>query len=239
MSLLDLNKRQNALLGIIGSSIEVMIQHPLVILKNKYQYGSKLDFNFNFFYKGVFINMFGLGIITGYQFYVYKYLYNINKSDFTSSFLSGLSSGFIASPTEMFIIQKFNYRSFWEMNIKLIKKHGVLKVYTRGLFHTMMREAIYTSGMLSLTPYIEHKLNKYEHNVKNGLIASILSGIISGTLSHPFDTMKTLRQYHFKNNNYKRVYFKGYFPRLIRLIGTYFIINETNQRFYHIIKEYG
>ena len=170
MSLLDLNKRQTAVLGVIGSSIEVGVQHPLVILKNKIQYNSKLEFNPRFFYKGVFINMTGLGIITGYQFYVYNYLYTLTQSDFNSSFLSGLSSGFIASPTELFIIQRFNYTSFFEMHMKLIQKYGVFKVYTRGLFHTMMREGIYSVGMLSLTPYIEHKLNKYEHNIQNVML---------------------------------------------------------------------
>ena len=115
------------------------------------------------------------------------------------------------------------------MHKNLMQEHGFIKFYSRGLFHCMMRESIYTMGMLSLTPYIERK---YDINVLN---ASIVSGIISGTLSHPFDTIKTRQQFDFNNNKYRNL-FGGYVPRLWRIIGTYFIINESNKMFYKFVE---
>ena len=48
MFMLSLNERQNALLGAIGSSVEVAIQHPLYTIKNKLQERKPIHFNPNF-----------------------------------------------------------------------------------------------------------------------------------------------------------------------------------------------
>lgn len=230
---IELNETQNAILGAIGSSIETTIQYPLNIIKNKFQYNSKISLKFNFLYKGYFINMSSLAFITGFQFYYYKHIYDLCNNDFISSLSSGLLSGIIASPTELFIIQKFNYKDFYHMHKELKAKYGILNFYNKGMFSCMMRESIYTFGMISMTPYIEHYLNKREHHVKNGLIASIISGFISGTLSHPFDTIKTIQQFNLDNKGsiHPKYYFRGYLPRIFRIIGTYFIINESNIMF--------
>lgn len=237
MLLTDLTEFQNALLGGLGSSVETLIQYPLNVIKNKYQYNSKIDLSPSFLYKGIFINMSSLACITSSQFYFYKHFYNYTNNNYLSSFSAGILSSFIASPTELFIIQKFNYKNFRDMHKTLFNKHGFIKFYSRGLGSCMIREGIYTVGMLSLTPYIESKLNENEHNLQNSLIASIYAGFISGTLSHPFDTMKTLKQYNF-DKNYKVKYFKGYVPRLWRIIGTYFIINECNNRLYNFVSKF-
>lgn len=229
MSILNLNEKQNAILGGIGSLAETTIQYPLNIIKNKLQYNSKIHINFSFLYKGFIINSSTLAFITSFQFYGYKYIYHFTNNDFSSSFLSGILSAFICSPTELFIIQKFKYRNFLTMHSSLIQEHGLFKFYYRGLLHCMMRESIYTVGMLSLTPYIEKKLEI------NGLYASVISGIISGTISHPFDTMKTVRQFDFYKVEYKNL-FNGYIPRIWRIIGTYFIINQSNKYFYDFVK---
>lgn len=226
MSLLNLNEKQNAILGGIGSFIETTIQYPLNIIKNKLQYNSKILISPSFLYKGFWINSTSLAFITGTQFYQYKFIYNYSNNDFISSFFSGILSGFIASPTELFIIQKFKYKNFFDMHSTLINNYGFFKFYSRGLFNCMLRESFYTMGMLSLTPYIEKNFNV------NGLTASIYSGIISGTLSHPFDTKKTQLQFNFDKNPVKIKYFRGYVPRMWRIIGTYFIINESNKYFY-------
>ena len=230
MSILNLNEKQNAILGAMGSFIETTIQYPLNIIKNKWQYNSKIYLHPTFLYKGFIINSTTLAFITSFQFYTYKFIYKtIINDDFSSSFLSGMISGVICSPTELFIIQKFKYKNFAIMHSSLMKEHGFIKFYTRGLFHCMMRESIYTSGMLSLTPYLEKEMEF------NSLNAAIMSGIISSTLSHPFDTMKTIRQFEFGKVKYNR-YFSGYITRIWRIIGTYFIVNETNKRMYKFVE---
>lgn len=248
--MIGLTERQNAILGIIGSSLEVTIQYPLHTIKNKLQENKPIPFNPSVLYKGVFINMYSLGVITGAQFYMYKQLYNLTNNDFASSFTSGCISGFIAAPSETFILQKHYHpgQKFNLMHSNLIKKNGFLKIYTRGLLATMMRESIYTTGMLTLTPYLE---KEYEIN---GLTASIYSGIISSILSHPFDTIKTHQQVDLNCKNifnklikdsynvgYRKLaseLFPGLFPRVTRIIGTFFIINESNKYFNDFVKDY-
>lgn len=234
--LTNLSQKQNAILGIIGSTIEVCIQYPLNIIKNKLQSNSKIYLSPSFLYKGFFINMTSIGSITAMQFYFFKSFYNHTNNNFLSSFSSGVLSGVMSCPTELFIIQKFKYKNFFDMHNTLMNRYGITKFYTRGLIPCMMREGIYTAGLLSLTPYIERRLNNHGHNVKNGLFASIISGIVAGTMSHPFDTIKTMYQYDFESNKMPKYYFKGYVPRMIRITGTYFIINESNNKFHNFVK---
>ena len=237
---LELTQRQNAILGVIGSSIETLINHPIHIIKNKSQYKSEFKLHPRFMYKGLFINTISLGGITAFQFYFYKHIYNITDSNFASSFASGILSGFISSPSELFIIQKFKYQNFFEMHTDLMKEHGLYKFYTRGMMNNMLRESFYTMGMLSLTPYLEKKFRRYEkHSIHHGMMASIVAGIISGTISHPFDTVKTILQFDFhKKVDNKIDYFRGYIPRIWRIITTFFIINECNQRLDVFVKNH-
>ena len=112
----------------------------------------------------------------------------------------------------------------------------------------MGREAIYTAGMCSLTPILEGRLltsfpSIYKKkSVKSSLSASIGSGLICGAISHPFDTIKTHIQNYPNINSFRATrtllhtegwtsLFKGIVPRSIRILGTFFLINECN-RFY-------
>jgi len=127
------------------------------------------------------------------------------------------------------------------------KKYGC-QVIPKGTISCMGRESIYTAGMCSLTPILESRLltscqSIYKKkSVKSSLTASIGSGLICGTISHPFDTIKTHIQNNPDVNSFKATrtllhtegwssLFKGIIPRSLRIIGTFFIINECN-RFY-------
>ena len=235
--MISLTERQNAVLGVIGSSVEVAIQHPLMTIKNKYQQNKPIIFKPSNLYKGVFINMGSLGVITGAQFYLYKALYKQTNLDMFSSLTAGLLTGFIASPAEMFIIQRHNFQSFIGMHSNLIKRFGIAKVYTRGIITCSSRESLYSAGMMTGTPVIEQYLNNIRgESLSNSIIASIVSGTIFATLSHPLDTIKTLYQenysYNFQSKHlFNRNLFSGLIPRVGRIIGTFFIINESNKHF--------
>ena len=125
------------------------------------------------------------------------------------------------------------------------KKYGP-RIIPKGTFPCMGREAIYTAGMCSLTPIFEERLltsSIYKKkSMKSSLTASIGSGLVAGAISHPFDTIKTHIQNHPDVNSFKAIrtllhtegwnsLLKGSFPRSLRIIGTFFIINECN-RFY-------
>jgi hypothetical protein len=234
----ELSAFQNGLLGTIGSTIEVFIQHPLNIVKNCHQTNKKINFSFSYLYRGLWINGLSMGFITGSQFATFGYLSNKNKNnDIFNSYFSGVLSSLISSPVEFSILQKqklsfMNYSSFKILN-NIYKNKGIKGIY-RGLLFTSIREGIYTSGMLFITPYIERKVFE-DINLTSSFISSIIAGLISGIASQPFDTIKTIYQYKsddviFYPRDY-RFYFSGLTPRLIRIIGTFFIINQSNNFF--------
>ena len=124
-----------------------------------------------------------------------------------SSIISGSLSGFIAGPTELMIVQqqKFN-KGFFESYMNIKKNYGYC-YFSKGLLPCIVRESVYVSGFCTLTPFFERKLvntlpEMYkEKSMKTSLTASIISGLIAGGISHPFDTIKTYSQSHIDTNS--------------------------------------
>lgn len=222
MSIKELSSYELIFLSNLSNTIEVSIQHPLFVLKNHLQYGKKMKYSLSNLYKGYFFNLYSLNLITCFQYVTYGYLYKNTKQDIKSSLLSGLLSGFIASPFELCSINKKKTDSLLET----IKRKEIYKKIHIGLVPTLIREGIYTYGLLSLTPMFEKKIETKYSNI----ISPILSGLICTTLTHPFDTIKTYQQYHLKNVFPEvKTFYKGITYRSIRLINTFFIINECNK----------
>ena len=71
----ELSNTQNALMGSFGSTIEVLIQHPLITYKNALQANRKLNPCIKSIYKGVSINALTMGPLTAVQFAGYGYFY--------------------------------------------------------------------------------------------------------------------------------------------------------------------
>jgi len=252
----ELSNFQNALMGSFGSTIEVLLQHPLITYKNALQANRKLQPCVRSIYKGITINALTMGPLTAVQFAGYGYFYkqfqkqniinNHESRSIVSSTISGMLSGFIAGPAELVIVQQQKTDKRFMSLMKYMKKKYGPRIIPKGTFPCMGREAIYTAGMCSLTPIFEERLltsSIYKKkSMKSSLTASIGSGLVAGAISHPFDTIKTHIQNHPDVNSFKAIrtllhtegwnsLLKGSFPRSLRIIGTFFIINECN-RFY-------
>jgi len=254
----ELSNTQNALMGSFGSTIEVLIQHPLVTYKNALQANRKLKPCVNSIYKGISINALTMGPLTAIQFAGHSYFYkffekrntiqNHELRSMISSTIAGTLSGFIAGPAELVIIQQQKTDKYFIPLMKYMKKKYGYQVIPKGTICCMGREAIYTAGMCSFTPIFEEKLltsfpSIYKKkSVKSSLSTSIGCGLICGAISHPFDTIKTHIQNYPNINSFRATrtllhtegwnsLFKGIVPRSLRIIGTFFIINECN-RFY-------
>ena len=239
----QLSLTQNIILGSIGSTIEVFLQHPLSIIKNTKQYNKPIIFNHRFLYKGVFLSASSASLITSVQYASYAKFYQLfnknmsnNCSSTLASIMGGISISLFITPFEMGVIQKSkNYKlTTKEIFRKNLNVYGSKFLY-RGFLNTCGREIIYVFGFLGLTPYIEQKLN-YEIKSINSLIATTSSGILSSIISHPFDTIKTVQQYKMYNPiQYNKFtlnnLFTGCFYRTLRNCTCYFILNETNKFF--------
>ena len=227
MSIKDLSSDKVILLSLIGNSLEVTLQHPLNVLKNHKQTNLyKFHYNYRNLYRGYSFNLYSLNSISIIHYYGYHYLYKETQNDILSSVCPGLLSGLIASPAEYYIINKKSKETL----IQSIQKNRITKIYKYGLINCLIREGIYTSCLLTMTPLLEKKIKEEEIKYGN-IISPILSGGISTLLSHPFDTTKTIQQRN-KNNRIKMQYnFKGFGYRSIRMITTFSILNETNKFF--------
>lgn len=252
----ELSTYHNALMGAFGSTVEVFIQHPLLTYKNSIQSNYKIGLNLRSIYKGVGINALTMGPLTAVQFAGFGVLYNyckqnnIFESDNTRSIISstvaGALSGLIAGPTELMIVQQQKYNQSFAKSYINIKKNYGYRYFSKGLLPCIIRESAYVSGYCTLTPFFEKKLvntspNLYkEKSVKTSLTASIISGLIAGSISHPFDTIKTYSQSHIDTNSVQLVrnvvkekgiifLYKGIAPRSLRIAGTFFILNECQK----------
>ena len=119
-----------------------------------------------------------------------------------------------------------------------IKKNKLKNIYKYGLKNCLIREGIYTTCLFTVTPRLEHFINK-DFSYGN-IISPVISGITATFLSHPFDTIKTNQQKNYHNiiKDKKislRNSYKGFGCRSFRITTTYFILNETNKFF---IKNY-
>ena len=179
-----------------------------------------------------------MSFITATQFATYSFFSNnLKTNSLTSSLLAGACSSFITTPFELCVIQKTKnpYITSYAIFKSNIHKHGYKFIF-RGFTNCCMRESIYTCGLLSLTPYIESKI-PIDSETQKSLYASCISGIISGVVTHPFDTIKANQQYFLYDKiNYKELFTiknlnRGLLCRTWRIMTTFFIINESNKFF--------
>jgi hypothetical protein len=227
MSIKELQYNKVIFLSVFGNSLEVSLQHPLNVLKNhKQSKYCKFHYNFKNLYKGYLFNLYSINCISLIQYYGYNVFYKKTNNDLLSSVGSGFISAMIASPAEYYIINKIHKETL----LQSIQRNKITNIFKFGLLSCLMREGIYTSCLLTFTPKLEKKMKEKEIKYGN-IISPLFGGSISTFLSHPFDTRKTNQQ---KNNNNKLKFkcdFRGFGLRSIRMITTFFILNETNKFF--------
>lgn len=148
---------------------------------------------------------------------------NLNKCLFVSSIISPIVSGFENIKTEqqvnnlgdknMFYIAKKRYREFG--------LRGIIPTF----YATFYRESFYCAGLLLLSPFLSKKINT-SNSYANSFLGGALAGLISQTLSQPFDTIKTRQEKYkigmtraiktiIKNENMKS-FWSGCIARCIR-----------------------
>jgi len=229
MSIKDLSPNKVIFLSLFGNSLEVSLQHPLCVLKNHLQtHNYKFKYNYRNLYKGYFFNLYSINYISLVQYYGYNFLYKHSNNDILSSLISGSISGLITSPSEYYTINKKHNETL----LNCIHTNNFKKIYKYGLYNCIIRESIYTSSLLTFTPFLEKKLKDNEIKHEN-IISPIISGTLATFLSHPFDTRKTIQQ--LSNNNKINIrrneYYRGITLRSLRMITTFFILNGVNNFF--------
>jgi hypothetical protein len=104
-----------------------------------------------------------------------------------------VNAALFASPVELVMVQQqLNGGSSIGTFLTVLKKN----VLFRGLTPTIARDAIYVTGMLGVTPFVQEYLVR-EKNMSvtsAGFYASLVGGVLAAVPSHPFDLVKTCMQ---------------------------------------------
>ncbi|GLC46139.1 hypothetical protein PLESTB_001194300 [Pleodorina starrii] len=244
---------EHTAIGALGGTVEVCIMQPLVGIKNALQEGRPIPRNPAHLYRGLLMNVVSMAPITASQFGTNRLMQTmvLKKSEadltgverFGSAAVAGAVSAFIASPSELIIIQQQKSgRSLSAETSHFLKTHGAASI-VRGLIPAIGREMLYAAGYLGLFPIIKKSLDEAMPDSPGLALATagITGGVFAAACSHPFDTAKTRMQaFMYSKPEYRNLrstfatiyaegglprFWKGLSPRMLRIICATFILN--------------
>ncbi len=154
------------------------------------------------------------------KFFLYKYLENSNypySNKFSNGLISGITVSLMTHPIDFVKIH-------WQMNntiIKNIKENGCRTIYN-GYSKNLLKTTIASSLFFPLNDI-------FKEYFRNPIMASACSAIISTTLCHPADYMKTRQIYGLSwfQGYSPRPYFKGLSMNLARVVPHFVIVMTT------------
>jgi len=193
----------------ISSSLAESITFPIDYLKTKTQINNKKNFTtrirntpINKLYKGLKPAVFRHFIYRGTKINIYENLRNNLSSHIDNLFLSrviasftaGSMSQFIANPADVLKIQMIHTSesSLIKTTKSIFRRHG-MKGFYKGWQPNVLRGGAVNLG--ELTTYDQAKSLILYYRPKEDILtysfSSLCSGLVSSTLSTPFDVAKT------------------------------------------------
>tara|TARA_B100000401_G_scaffold437766_1_gene384171 strand:+ start:80 stop:793 length:714 start_codon:yes stop_codon:yes gene_type:complete len=216
----------------LASFFEIIITQPLIYFKNISQINTKPILRN--MYNGSISSGSLVFVLNNIQLFSCKLLQDYSLHNSVVALMSGGISGIIACPLEYFMI------------CYQLKKDITIPNLFRGLGMTCCRESLYTFGTLYLCPLTHNKI-RHSYNISENislLFASTISGTLSASLSHPFDTIKTHQQSKIKHilpyeqlisvinlYGYKSLY-NGLLFRSSKIVIANFILYKSMQSIY-------
>lgn len=214
--------------GFVSGVISSFVTHPLEFYKIKYQNGfdnSKINLS-----RGCIINPFTYGIHYAVYFPIYKKLKSNGLDSFSSGFLAQSVSSIFLNP-------------LWIIRTQRIATNKTYReIYSTFNIKTCFR-GITASGLIcfqtALSMTFMESLLKNDNSL---LISSFLAKTISGVITYPLDTFRTI----IRTDNYKNPYklfnelifnplrfYKGLSFYLLKSVPSFVIVNYC----YSILKK--
>jgi hypothetical protein len=199
-----LSDAENVQLGVVAALIEGLILQPTLYWKNAMAQNLPVSLNPFIMYRGTgaaLCNEMGqMGLqfgLTGF----FQHVYGANMTtvqEFSSATMGGAATAFFATPVEAIMIQQQRFGgALIGTSMRIITDFGFLRGgMMRGLEAAILRDSIYVSGLLGVTPIMQDYLMR-EHGMSTlnaGFWASGIGGILGAIPSHPLDVVKTCMQ---------------------------------------------
>lgn len=244
----NLTEGENVVIGVLAAFIEGVILQPTLYWKNAKAQNIPFTINPRVIYRGTAASLYNEMQMMGLQFGLTGLYQRFNLGEYGAALFGGATAAIFASPVELVMIQQQNFGgNIYHTSQRVITTYGVRGIF-RGLLPAMLRDALYVSGFLGITPLTQNYLmNHHDMSVlESGFWASMLGGVAAAVPSHPFDLVKTCMQGDMKKDTYKtmnqsfnvlwkqgriRRLFSGCFWRSFNIIATVYIANECRVRF--------
>ena len=193
--------------GSLSGGVEVLINHPLWTLKVRSQ--NNLEFPWRtpqVLYRGLLPNTISMIPITGIQvgltrYFEHQYLchgYPLTHTDrLLFSGIAGVVSAGICGPVEFIMSQQSiasQPNGFFSTARQLVKEGGMKRLHT-GLTATALREALFTSFYLGVTPLMKSRISAYcPDETTSSTLAGLGAGVGASLSTQAIDTVKTIQQ---------------------------------------------
>lgn len=241
---------QSIMIGSAAGAVEVVVDHPLWVIKNRMQQGRSFTLNPAIVYRGILPNMASMvpitalqvGLDAGMQKIVFKEVTLSDTHRIATSFVAGIGSSLVSCPTEMIMMQQGKASSnFYTATHYLYSQGGLRRIY-QGLLATSLREGGFTTFFLAGAPILKTKIIPYVHNEAMAtLVSGVGAGIGATAVSQAFDTVKTVQQSvdillkatqaaaQIYSSSGVYGFFKGCIPRGTRVVSALTIMGAVNE----------
>ena len=205
-ALLKMSPLENAAIGVGAGTFEVCVLQPMLYMKNATQQGLPIMVSPKVYYRGLSTSVINMATLTGLQFPLTGAVSQAitggadrplgDGEKVAAAFAGGFLSGLACGPFELTMIQQQRFGgSIFGTPARLVADHGGVSAMSRGLLMSCGREGIYTAGVLGTCPVFAGQLEARGFEKTSAkLLAAIGAGVISASLSHPMDTIKTCQQ---------------------------------------------
>jgi predicted MFS family arabinose efflux permease len=188
-------------IGSVAGITEVLINQPLIYVKNTLQQRKKIIFHPSIWYRGFGVNIACMVPTTAVQISTNKVLEDVFcdasvKAAMLRSLSAGALSALVSNPIELVILHQQNDGKAAYPTIKnLTARQGLSGLY-RGLSPKMLRDGLFGVGFLSMYPLLESKIRATFIDDKSlaFIMAGVATGAMTAVVSHPFDTISTFMQ---------------------------------------------
>lgn len=249
---------ENGIVGVTAAFVEAIILQPTLYWKNAQFQRLPFTLDPRIVYRGTGASIFNEMQMMGLQFGVTAACRQIlfpsktqenteltANQELVTAGVGGSICAIASCPIELIMIQQqLHGGTLIGTPINIAKKYGLFnKGMYRGLSATMIRDFIYVSGLLGVTPVVQGYLKKEYgmSNMKSGLYASLVGGVFAALPSHPLDIIKTCMQGDLEQNRYSsyrittkllfnegglKRFTNGLFWRSFNIVATVYIANE-------------
>ncbi|WP_392537622.1 MC/SLC25 family protein [Legionella sp. 227] len=254
----NLSVFQSIFSGSVTGAFEVLVDHPLWSIKTRMQRGEPFTLNPQVLYRGILPNAASMIPITSVQVGLNRFFQNwffgnkyelSDRQRLVSAFAAGVGSALISCPTEM--VMTHQKKGFFSAGTDLVKQGGWSRLYT-GMLATMLREGMFSTFFLAVTPALK---NQIKGHYSNDYFASLFAGIVAGVgatlASQQFDVVKTAQQSSVATNpagffkttqnlyatHGASIFFKGGLPRGLRVMSAVTLMSWMNEKMSELLSQ--